>query len=151
MIIETTTEDYVSLISGRAPGRLRLVDTPIAPVEIPCADGETGPLCDRATMAQYLRDTYGPIAAGIPPFALRNCKHTPEEFAVKSTWGHCTVEYAEWLAIECGVKRLALFHHDPLHDDDQIDGFVVAARRRCESSGLDVFAAREGLTVHVGS
>jgi RimJ/RimL family protein N-acetyltransferase len=34
MIIETTGEDYLSLISGRAPGQLRLADTPIAPVEI---------------------------------------------------------------------------------------------------------------------
>ena len=68
------------------------VFNPIAPVEIPCAVGESGPLCDRATMMQYIRDTYGPIAAGIPPFALRNCGHTPEEFAdqTKGTgWTSC--------------------------------------------------------------
>ena len=46
---------------------------------------------------------------------------------MKSTWGHCTVEYAVWLAAECGVKTLALFHHDPTHDDELIDRFVDAA------------------------
>ena len=44
---------------------------------------------------------------------IHDAQYTPEEFAVKSTWGHCTVEYAVWLAAECGVKTLALFHHDP--------------------------------------
>lgn len=68
------------------------VFNPIAPVEIPCATGETGPLCDRSAMLQYIQDTYGPIAGGIPGFALRNCNHTPEEFADQTDgtgWTSC--------------------------------------------------------------
>ena len=42
-------------------------------------------------------------------------------------WGHCTVEYAVWLAGEVGAKRLALFHHDPGHNDDMIDRLAAAA------------------------
>lgn len=34
MIIETTSEDYRSLILGRAPREFALADTPIAPVEV---------------------------------------------------------------------------------------------------------------------
>ncbi|MBS1184073.1 MAG: family N-acetyltransferase [Proteobacteria bacterium] len=53
MIIETTGEDYVSLISGRAPGQLRLADTPIAPVEI---------LAMLADVAAEVRKTVSPAS-----------------------------------------------------------------------------------------
>jgi phosphoribosyl 1,2-cyclic phosphodiesterase len=82
---------------------------------------------------------------------IHDAQYTQDEFAIKSTWGHCTVDYAVWLAAECGVKRLALYHHDPLHDDEQIDGFVADCTKKTEGTGLDVIAAREGLTLHVGS
>jgi phosphoribosyl 1,2-cyclic phosphodiesterase len=81
---------------------------------------------------------------------IHDAQYTPEEFRLKSTWGHCTVEYAVWLAAECGVKTLALYHHDPTHGDDVIDHFVDKANAHCGGSGLEVIGAREGLTVHVG-
>ena len=81
---------------------------------------------------------------------IHDAQYTNDEFRVKSTWGHCTVEYAVWLAAECGVKTLALYHHDPTHDDDLIDQFVEKSNAQCDGSGLAVIGAREGLTVHVG-
>ena len=33
---------------------------------------------------------------------IHDAQYTPAEFARKSTWGHCTVEYAVWLAGEVG-------------------------------------------------
>lgn len=79
---------------------------------------------------------------------IHDAQYTRAEFAKKSTWGHCTVEYAVWLAIECRAKTLVLFHHDPTHDDDQIDR-IVAAARRVACSGLEIVAASEGLTMPV--
>jgi phosphoribosyl 1,2-cyclic phosphodiesterase len=81
---------------------------------------------------------------------IHDAQYTDAEFEMKSTWGHCTVDYALWLAGECGAKSLALFHHDPTHADDVIDEFVERAHKRCAGSELEVFAAREGLTVHLG-
>jgi phosphoribosyl 1,2-cyclic phosphodiesterase len=81
---------------------------------------------------------------------IHDAQYTVDEFRVKSTWGHCTVDYAVWLAAECGVKTLALYHHDPTHGDDLIDHFVEVANNHCKHSGLEVIGAREGLTVHVG-
>lgn len=80
---------------------------------------------------------------------IHDAQYTRAEFARKSTWGHCTVEYAVWLAIECRAKTLVLFHHDPTHDDDQIDR-IVASANRVACNGLEVVAAREGLTLSVG-
>jgi phosphoribosyl 1,2-cyclic phosphodiesterase len=82
---------------------------------------------------------------------IHDAQYTPDEFAVKTHWGHCTVEYAVHVAEECGVATLALFHHDPGHDDDAVDGMLrraEAARR--PGSRLEVLAAYEGLTVALG-
>ncbi|MCU1367937.1 MAG: hypothetical protein JWL72_1144 [Ilumatobacteraceae bacterium] len=80
---------------------------------------------------------------------IHDAQYTPNEFAHKSTWGHCTVEYAVWLAAEAGVKQLALFHHDPTRCDDAIDMLTKAARIMGERRGVEVVAASEGLTLAV--
>jgi phosphoribosyl 1,2-cyclic phosphodiesterase len=80
---------------------------------------------------------------------IHDAQYTPHEFATKSTWGHCTVEYAVALAAQCKVGRLALFHHDPAHDDDMLDELARQATRCAHGFGLDVFSAKECLTVAV--
>lgn len=81
---------------------------------------------------------------------IHDAQYTTAEFEAKSTWGHCTVDFAVWVAVECGVKTLALFHHDPLHDDAEVDRLVEKANSDSSGSGLRVIGAHEGLTVHVG-
>jgi phosphoribosyl 1,2-cyclic phosphodiesterase len=80
---------------------------------------------------------------------IHDAQYTPTEFETKSTWGHCTVEYAVWLAAEAGVRRLALFHHDPSHNDSILDLLVAAATDCGQKMGVEVFGAREGLVVTV--
>jgi len=87
---------------------------------------------------------------------IHDAQYTPEEFAVKAHWGHCTVEYAVHIAREAGARRLALFHHDPYHDDDTVDGLLAGARHHARGGGIaEVLAAYEGLTIalsdHAGS
>jgi CheY-like chemotaxis protein len=52
-------------------------------------------------------------------------------------------------ALAAGVKRLALFHHDPLRDDAALDRLVESCRQRAVAGGLDVFAAAEGQTIEL--
>jgi len=78
---------------------------------------------------------------------IHDAQYTPEEFEMKSTWGHCTVDYAVWLAGAAGAKRLALFHHDPTRHDDDVDALLCEARESGREQGVEVFAASEGLTV----
>ncbi len=82
---------------------------------------------------------------------IHDAQYTPAEFAQRRDWGHCTVEYAVWLAATAGVHRLALFHHDPSHADDQLDLLTEQAREIGREAGVEVFAAREGMTVPVPS
>lgn len=79
---------------------------------------------------------------------IHDAQYTVEEFPAKATWGHCTAEYAVQVAKESGAHRLALFHHDPTHDDDMVDRILEGARALAEGSGIaEVVAAQEGLVL----
>ena len=81
---------------------------------------------------------------------IHDAQYTPEEFQMKSTWGHSTIAYAVHVAREAGARQLALFHHDPLHSDDDIDRLLSEARSLDDASHLDrVLAASEGLSLEV--
>lgn len=72
---------------------------------------------------------------------IYDCTYTEEEFPSKKGWGHSTWEEAIRLCKAASVKKLAIFHHDPEHDDDFMD--KVAADAAAEWSGAIV--AREGM------
>jgi phosphoribosyl 1,2-cyclic phosphodiesterase len=78
---------------------------------------------------------------------IHDAQYTPSEFEQKKTWGHCTVEYAVGVATASKAKRLALFHHDPYHDDDTIEHMTKAGQLCAAAYGVEVFAATEGLSV----
>lgn len=80
---------------------------------------------------------------------IHDAQYTPGEFAKKTTWGHCTPEYAVWVAHAAGAKRLAMYHHDPSHDDDALDAILGAASQQAAELGIDAFAARERTTIVV--
>ena len=82
-----------------------------------------------------------------PTSLIHDAQYTPSEFARKSTWGHCTVEYAVRVAHESGAKRLALFHHDPLRDDDSLDELARETKELASCLDLEVMVAAEGSTV----
>lgn len=76
---------------------------------------------------------------------IHDAQHTCGEFAHKRHWGHCTSEYAVHVATEAGARRLVLFHHDPRHDDDELDRILVEARDLAGRSEIaTVDAAYEG-------
>ena len=51
------------------------------------------------------------------------------------------------VAIAAGVKRLALFHHDPYHDDDMVEQMAKTAQQCAAAHGIEVFAAVEGTSI----
>ncbi len=80
---------------------------------------------------------------------IHDAQYTPEEFARKMDWGHCTVAYSVLVAQRSGAKMLALFHHDPSHGDDCLDGLLAGASAQHSAviGGPTVISAVEGLTV----
>jgi CheY-like chemotaxis protein/phosphoribosyl 1,2-cyclic phosphodiesterase len=80
---------------------------------------------------------------------IHDAQYTEAEYDQKLGWGHSTVEYCVDVAAEAGVKRLALFHHDPSRADTDLDRLVAACQHRAEEHGADlaVFGAAEGRSV----
>ena len=67
------------------------------------------------------------MAAGVD-LLICDAQYTPDEYARCTGWGHTTWEHAAQLAVDAGVKRLALFHHDPAHNDEQLSEILNSAR-----------------------
>jgi phosphoribosyl 1,2-cyclic phosphodiesterase len=79
---------------------------------------------------------------------IHDSQYTPEEFVEKATWGHCTMEYALLVARLSGARRLVLFHHDPSHNDDELDRLHDQLRAAVGADGpSEVIGAREGLQI----
>jgi phosphoribosyl 1,2-cyclic phosphodiesterase len=60
-------------------------------------------------------------------------------------WGHSTPDMALLVAQRAKVGQLVLFHHDPLHDDAQIDEIQAQAQAQFPNT----IAAFEGLTIRL--
>jgi len=94
---------------------------------------------------------------GIEDFArdsdllICEAQYTEEEYEVKKGWGHSTFNDVIDRAIATGSKHLCLFHHDPLHTDDMMDGFLEDCRRRIAKAGSSMIctAAKEMQTINL--
>ncbi len=111
----------------------------------------------------YISDHQQPLDGSleVPDAVLELCDHadlvihdaqyTAAEFETKAHWGHCTVEFAVAVAAQSGARRLALFHHDPEHDDSVVDALARRADERARQLGVaEVLAASEGTTLSLG-
>jgi len=82
---------------------------------------------------------------------IADAQYTDEEYPARIGWGHSSISAAVEVAIEAQVRALALFHHDPLHDDAAVAAMAQSAQRLIEARGsaLRCFAAREGQVLEV--
>jgi phosphoribosyl 1,2-cyclic phosphodiesterase/CRP-like cAMP-binding protein len=82
---------------------------------------------------------------------IHDGQFTDAEYPAKRNWGHSSIEYATDLAILAGVKRLALFHHDPTRTDQMVARLAqhMLRRARKHGSNLDVIAAAEGQDIEL--
>jgi phosphoribosyl 1,2-cyclic phosphodiesterase len=83
---------------------------------------------------------------------ILDSQYAAAEYQNHIGWGHGCLEASVALALNAGVRRLCLFHHDPDHDDKIIDAFVRHARRLAAKakSKMKVDAAKEGMTIQLG-
>jgi phosphoribosyl 1,2-cyclic phosphodiesterase len=76
---------------------------------------------------------------------IHEAQYSPEELPQKKGWGHSSWVQAAEVAEKAGVKRLALYHHDPEHNDE----FIREIERKCQERFPESFAAREGMEVEL--
>ncbi len=97
----------------------------------------------------------------VPPGFVQFCRdadlliadgqYSDAEYPKKVGWGHTRATTLVDLAIAADVKQLALFHHDPLRGDADVDAMVSVCRERAArfGHGTFIFAAREGLELRI--
>jgi len=66
---------------------------------------------------------------------VHDCQYTDDEYAEHLGWGHSPMSDALAFGRRVGAERLLLFHHDPLHTDDFLDGFGGEIATRWEALG----------------
>jgi ribonuclease BN (tRNA processing enzyme) len=71
--------------------------------------------------------------------------YTDAEYPRFVGWGHSTWQEGVRIADEAGVGRLVVFHHDPAHDDEIMDGIANEVTRVRPGT----IVAREGMVVDV--
>ncbi|MCG6953374.1 MAG: response regulator [Betaproteobacteria bacterium] len=82
---------------------------------------------------------------------IHDAQYTLDEYARRAGWGHTPYECAVDYAIAAKAQRLALYHHDPLRSDPELDE-VVGHARSLAASGQhvpEVMAAAEGRTIEL--
>ncbi|MBL22690.1 MAG: MBL fold metallo-hydrolase [Rhodospirillaceae bacterium] len=69
--------------------------------------------------------------------------YTDDEFEPKIGWGHSTWQEGVRLCQAANVKSLAIFHHDPDHEDDFMEKLEMEARAAWDGA----FVARENMVI----
>jgi phosphoribosyl 1,2-cyclic phosphodiesterase len=77
---------------------------------------------------------------------LHDAQYTQEEYGERVGWGHSRTEDVVTFARRAGSRRLVLFHHDPLHTDEQLERILARANEVTASGDGQVELAREGMT-----
>ena len=77
---------------------------------------------------------------------LHDAQYTQEEYDERVGWGHSSTEDVVTFARRADSRRLVLFHHDPLHSDEQLERILARANELRASGDAEVELAREGMT-----
>jgi phosphoribosyl 1,2-cyclic phosphodiesterase/ActR/RegA family two-component response regulator len=94
----------------------------------------------RSKLVEFLKDA---------DVLILDAQYTDEKYQEHIGWGHGALSRVVSLALEARAKKLFLFHHDPAHNDHQLDEMLERARLLVLESGrpLEVEAAREGAEI----
>ncbi|HEV8602461.1 MAG TPA: MBL fold metallo-hydrolase [Gaiellaceae bacterium] len=80
---------------------------------------------------------------------LHDAQYSEAEYETKVGWGHSSVAAAVDFARAARVERLLLFHHDPLHTDQDLVALEAQARELWGRDGVAPELAVEGATIEL--
>ncbi len=92
--------------------------------------------------------TSGHDLAADADLLIHDAQYTAEEYTARIGWGHSRIEDAVELARLARARRLVTFHHDPAHDDAELDAMLDGARSMA-TDGLEILPGREGSTFQI--
>lgn len=80
---------------------------------------------------------------------IHDAQYVVSDMPAKSGWGHSVAEEAVKLAMACRAKRIALYSHDHIRTDDDIEKIESHCNEvvSIAEADLNLFAAAEGLEI----
>ena len=107
---------------------------------VACDEGEEAARQENEKLLDFYRDA---------DILIHDCQYTKEEyFSSKRGWGHSFFEHAIDSAFKANVKKIVLFHHDPLRTDLEL----FELEKHCQKhfgnqSDLEITVAKEGMEI----
>lgn len=82
---------------------------------------------------------------------IHDAEYREEDYRKTRTWGHSVYTDALALALDAGVKRLGLFHHNQDRSDTAVDEMVADCRKIIADrrGSLDCFAMHQGMEIEL--
>jgi phosphoribosyl 1,2-cyclic phosphodiesterase len=105
------------------------------------------PALGRASLPAEPEWTSGHDLAADADLLIHDAQYTADEYATRVGWGHSRISDAIDLARMAGARRLVTFHHDPAHDDNELNEMLAEAQAL--ANGLEVIPGREGTTFRI--
>jgi phosphoribosyl 1,2-cyclic phosphodiesterase len=78
---------------------------------------------------------------------LHDAQYHDHEYGAHVGWGHSSITDTMEFATKARVERVVLFHHDPYHDDDDLEDLLVEARALWSGPDEHVQLASERMTI----
>jgi ribonuclease BN (tRNA processing enzyme) len=82
---------------------------------------------------------------------FHDSQYTSEEYTGRMGWGHSSVTHAATFARAAQVRQLAMFHHDPMRSDRELEELYDEVAEIVREDQEPPLIAREGLQVVLGA
>lgn len=82
---------------------------------------------------------------------FHDSQYTADEYAGRLGWGHSSVTHASAFARVAGVRQLAMFHHDPMRSDAELEELHDLVASIVQDDQEPPLIAGEGLEVMLGA
>jgi phosphoribosyl 1,2-cyclic phosphodiesterase len=82
---------------------------------------------------------------------IHDAEYRKSEYKTTKAWGHSLYTDALRLAIEAGVKKIGLFHHNQERSDQGIDAIVSDCKKTVKDNqvSLECFAMHQGMEIEL--
>ena len=80
---------------------------------------------------------------------FHDASYTAKEYVTKIGWGHSSIRDAIAFGKMCKVKKLALFHHEPVRSDEQLEQMLKESTQNLNLN-FEVELCAEGNTYNLG-
>jgi phosphoribosyl 1,2-cyclic phosphodiesterase len=130
------------------PARVTYLDAPDGPWEV------DGMYVEAPALGLELESLTSDWISGFPVadganLLLHDSQYTEDEYPGRIGWGHSSIRQAVTFAAMTGAEQTLLFHHDPVHTDDDLDAHCARAQELWQGDGPPPELAREGMELEL--